>query len=271
MSRGQQKSRGITLVELMIAMLLGTIVTLIAIEMMVNSARVATLQDGLAEVNENGKFVLGFLRREFQLAGFSGAMHQEGIDPIDWRQTFDDGGPFDVITLRRKMFASDDYDCLGDAAYSGGADQIILSKYYVDRMPGQASVFELRCELMIEGATSAKSVKRTALIGGVESFQVQFGVVERGRELESWSPQYYLMANQIDPDRFRVVTVRFGLLLHNTQGYPLRHRLLAPEPIELLEQVYDEKSLDIDVGDGRLRRTFETTVELKNVVRDVSI
>jgi type IV pilus assembly protein PilW len=64
--------RGFTLIEMMIAITIGLIVTLAVSQIFVTSRSVYTMEENLARVQENGRFAMQFLTRDIRMAGYAG-------------------------------------------------------------------------------------------------------------------------------------------------------------------------------------------------------
>jgi len=69
---GLHRQQGVTLVELMIALAIGLLVTIAMLKVYVDSSRLYRFNEGLARVQENGRFALEFIRRDARVAGFWG-------------------------------------------------------------------------------------------------------------------------------------------------------------------------------------------------------
>jgi type II secretory pathway pseudopilin PulG len=72
---GNRASRGITLIELMISMTIGTIVLTTAIGLMISSSRARKTVDHMAAIQEEAQFVSQFLKQQLLQIGY------RGIDP----------------------------------------------------------------------------------------------------------------------------------------------------------------------------------------------
>jgi len=66
------RQRGLTLIELMIAILLGAILSLGIVNLYLESKRNYGAEEEMARMQENGRYVLDMLKRELMLAGFFG-------------------------------------------------------------------------------------------------------------------------------------------------------------------------------------------------------
>jgi len=67
-----RRQRGVTLVELMVALALGLLVTVALLKVYIDASRMYRFNEGLARLQENGRFALEFIRRDARAAGFWG-------------------------------------------------------------------------------------------------------------------------------------------------------------------------------------------------------
>ncbi|MDP6950054.1 MAG: PilW family protein, partial [Arenicellales bacterium] len=70
--RGLHRQQGVTLVELMVALAIGLLVTVAMLKVYVDASGMYRFNEGLARVQENGRFSLEFIRRDARVAGFWG-------------------------------------------------------------------------------------------------------------------------------------------------------------------------------------------------------
>jgi len=70
----QTTQRGLSLIELMIAVVLGIFITGGMIQLFVNSKQSYRIQENLSRVQENGRFAMGFITRDIRLAGYYGCL-----------------------------------------------------------------------------------------------------------------------------------------------------------------------------------------------------
>ena len=71
-----RSQQGITLIELMIALVIGLLATSAMLKVYVDSSRLYRFNEGLARIQENGRFGLEFIRRDARMAGFWGCNHE---------------------------------------------------------------------------------------------------------------------------------------------------------------------------------------------------
>lgn len=67
-----RRAAGLTLVELMVAITIGLIITAAVTQIYVASRTTYTLEEGLARVQENGRFAVEFLAYDLRMAGYTG-------------------------------------------------------------------------------------------------------------------------------------------------------------------------------------------------------
>ena len=67
-----RSQQGITLIELMIALVIGLLATGAMLKVYVDSSRLYRFNESLARIQENGRFGLEFIRRDARMAGFWG-------------------------------------------------------------------------------------------------------------------------------------------------------------------------------------------------------
>ena len=67
-----RRQYGVTLVELMVALALGLLITVAMLKVYVDASGLYRFNEGLARVQENGRFALESIRRDARIAGFWG-------------------------------------------------------------------------------------------------------------------------------------------------------------------------------------------------------
>ena len=74
--------RGVTLVEMMLAMSIGLVLTLGAVQIFVSSKQAYRANDALARIQENGRYALNFLKRDIRAAGFWGCAEDVEVNNV---------------------------------------------------------------------------------------------------------------------------------------------------------------------------------------------
>ncbi|KAF1686197.1 pilus assembly protein PilW [Pseudoxanthomonas broegbernensis] len=72
-----RRPQGLTLIELMIALLIGTILILGLVQVFAASRSAYMLSEGMSRVQENGRFALDFLQRDIRMAGHFGCVNDQ--------------------------------------------------------------------------------------------------------------------------------------------------------------------------------------------------
>lgn len=76
---GPQK--GLSLVELMVAMLVGLILTAGAIQIFISSRQTYRVQENLSRMQENARFAMEYLRRDIRMADYWGCVREPRVGP----------------------------------------------------------------------------------------------------------------------------------------------------------------------------------------------
>lgn len=130
------RQSGLTMIELMIAMVIGLFLTAAVLQVFVGSRVTYSTQAGLARMQESGRFAIEYLTRDVRQAGYQGcsvnntvantltdngsgvydfvdfSIPLEGLNNVDGSQTYDSLNPIvgsDVIVLR---YADDSNGCV---------------------------------------------------------------------------------------------------------------------------------------------------------------
>lgn len=223
MSREQ---RGFTLIELMVAMTLGLILTLAALQLFMTNQRTFSLQQALAELHQDGQMAIRYMVADIRQAG-RGNVIAGAIPPV-LADSADDTN--DTLAIHYWGTAT----CAGNI-YTTETE--IRSIY---------SVAEgvLQCR---DGVTGAS----VDLLTGVESFQVLYGI--DGTRNERLGVTHFVTADGLTDDSV-VVAIRFALLLSSD-------KFRQVQAASSSHWVLDEK---VPKNDSNLRRVFTSTVQLRN-------
>ena len=62
--------KGFSMVELMVALLLGSLVTVVALQLLGTNQRAFRLQQSLLDVQEQGRFALDYIARDLRMMGY---------------------------------------------------------------------------------------------------------------------------------------------------------------------------------------------------------
>ena len=256
---------GLTLIELMIALLLGLILSLAAVQLLLTNQRTFSLQDAVTSLNEDGQMVLRYLAADIRNAGRAGqiegfvdpvvttlAMEGEDGESVSFAAADGGNGSNDQLSVRYLGTSA----CQGADLTNGGTDpegQIMVNRYYVE--DGSLWCSSLRQVGLGSGTYEALSPNAVELISGVESFQVLYGLDADAPNGEVETTQF-VTANDLNAGD-SVVAIRIGLLLRSSET-----NLPVPEGSQKLD-VLDQSITTSD--DRAIRRVFSTTAQVRNV------
>ena len=235
-----RKSKGFSLVELMVAMLLGLLITGAALQLFLANQQSFALQQTLSRVQENGQLFVRFLVADLRRAG----LERDGLAvlPDEKGVRFAasgtvpgsaNGGDYDRLTLG--------YHGLSDCEGSVDSDLTeVVNTYFVN------SDAELVCQGSLTGGNGV------VLLDGVEAFEVLYGIDENKDGYANVSRYVEAGSQGASP----VIAVRFSLLLkEESNSLPQSD---GDRKFYVLTKTVDEPE------DRSVRRIFMSTVKLRN-------
>ncbi len=220
----KRRQSGLSLIELMIGMVLGLIVIAAVINVYTGSSRSSKFTTGLQTMQENGRYGLSVLQREFRLAGYS---------PTGDIETINLGESSDTAITVTTTAA---YDCNGrDTTAVGGIAE---------------NTYELDGDQLV--CTGNVTPEAMPVVEGVEAFRVLYGLDTDGN-VATEEPQRYVPYASVS-DVSEVAALRFALLVNS--GTSIRSRVRNETHVVLDQEVTS--------SDRFAREVFTTTVKLRN-------
>lgn len=231
---------GLSLVELMVALVLGLLITGAALQMLLTNRTTLTTQQSTSETEENGRYALDFILKDIRKAGMRpGTMAGTIGTPI----VGVNGANNDEISVTYVVDSANlnapAADCNGTAIT--GINPTITNRYYVDSG-----------RLMCLGSGSPTP---GVVIDGVDVFQVLYGIdgnTDGNIAVTQWI--------NTPAATNTVIAVRVGLLVHSDNTLP---NLPEPMAIDVLGQV-SLAANSATLNDGRIRRLFVGSTLLRN-------
>lgn len=222
---------GLTLIEIMIALLIGAFLLGGVMQIFINSRQTYTMQDNLSKLQENGRFAMEFLAKDIRMAGYWGCLRPiAGAGNVD---IFDDG----TQVILRGAFTQPVPPAINIAGVSCGDTIDTAAAYYTDA----SSRIRYRIINNVLQRTDAAGNFQD-LIEGIEGAQVFYGVDTEAADVAGFgTPNYYVSAGSVGADWNRVVSLRVTLNARTIDG-----------------------NLTTTTADGRIRRNFTTTVAVRN-------
>ncbi len=270
-----QQQRGMSLVELLIAMLLGTMLIAGAVKIFSSNSQALRLQQQVSATQETARLTMELLQADLRRAGQGGTL-AAGERPVigwnDWSAAGSSPGLLASSDVVRIGYLAPEAmtDCEGNAAQPGDT---IVNTYSVgqDTNPNIAALF---CDGYVRtaaGTTNGAGWPGVALLRGVESFQVNFGTrpapAAGGRADANGygTPQAYVRpAVSGNTTTALVVSIRFGMVVRSEQGID---GVQAPaNPIPLLDTTLTASAMAATKIDNKfpVHRVFVKTVALRN-------
>jgi len=244
MFHGSQHQQGFSLVEIMVALVLGLVLLGGTITLYASSKDSYRLQENIAGMQENARFAIHALRRDAEMAGFPLA---NDIVPFVPAGTFDGvvGNDSDQFTIQYASRAPNNpignpnnpnRDCLGEVVAVG---VLITNQYSINNG-----------DLVCQGNFNTQT-----LVENVVNMQALYGIDTD----TDGSANQYLRADEVDalPGNpwLRVVSLRLALLVASETA-------VDPNQPQGGFTLLDAPA--INPNDSRLYRVFTTTIPLRN-------
>lgn len=286
MSSSRFHQAGVSLVELMIALGLGTVLVAGATQIFVSNSQALRLQSNISMAQESGRLGLEVLMADLRRAGVDNPRSVLGGVTLNFGVTGRNASAAaagmpglladsDEITISYRVPAASISDCEGHAAMPG---QVIVNRYFI-RLDVNPNIPALFCEGRVDGLPVI--TPGTALIRGVESFQVQYGLADgfgpaaaQGNGFTS-AVRYIVGGNGVlqnrdanavidDGDALLVASIRVALLVRSESGI---QGLTAPSnDIRVLDAVIPKATLEAVKVNGLfpVHRYFIGTAVMRN-------
>jgi len=311
--------QGMTLIELLVAMVVSLVVVMAAVAALTVARRGFTTVDAASQIRDNGRFVQDLINRLGVQVGFQDVRYV--TLPISNEATVDQDPPPGVFGFNNATSSDSDPFNTGVArTTSDGSDILILRYQAVETFPGSGVTDKsmINCDGSVVSAVPANRADRSVsviylstssaggsslmcsrgpntgqpIVGGVESFQVLYGVdgVTAGTAPTAGAadpvrPDSYLRADQLTvtgndvatrANWRRVRSIRIGLVLQGppnsaqvaestTDYYPFgKAKTASGADGSGMASANDVGTVYRAPNDGRLRQTLSFTVHLRN-------
>ena len=178
--------KGLSLIELMIAMTLSFIVAAAMISLFINSRQSYRVNENMSRLQENARFAVAFISRDLRMADYRPCVIEEERLDDAISGEYNDGGS-DTITIRWQ--SDNDNNC-------DTASTVVTTIYSIQAgSGGKPALFR-----SIDGNSQE-------LVEGIEDLKFFFGEDTDDDDV----PNYYVNAATID-DMEQVVSTRFSVL-----------------------------------------------------------
>ncbi len=241
------KQQGLSLVELMIALVLSLVVMLMTTGIYVNNKQTYRFLDQYSLLQENGRFAIFFLREHILQAGFP---RQAGIDPFPVVPTNNNFPNNDTIIVAFRSAV----DCLNHGPAGAVGSQLAQNTFDI-AVDGNGNS-QLRCDG--NGLVGGVNQPVQPLVDGIQNLQVEYGVDTDGDGIaNSYANSADVEAGTVGgggADWPNVVSVRVAVLV---QG--------QANTLDTAQTVtYNILGQTAQFTDRTPRRVFTTTIPLRN-------
>ncbi|GAC18460.1 PilW family protein [Paraglaciecola arctica] len=270
------KQSGFSLIELMISLTLGLIVSAAVVQVMISNNSTERLNRSIASAQENGRFIIARLRNDLIMTGRYDMLRPELNKDVDIvvEAAFVQNNPIPVVgdfsnglakgAIEGVGTASDTLmvvlqgtnDCRGATHGYVNEEFMVVNEYFLDGTSLKCRGFDGRVlrgqKAEVDGDTAY------TLLDDVVSFQVQYGITDNiASQDNSARPVKFIDADTLDAEKAAgalVVAIRIALLLKADSDV-----LISPVPqFKLLNED------PIQPSEKRLYKQFETTITLRN-------
>ena len=278
--RALSRHRGFTLIELMISLTLGLLISGAIVRVMVSNNEVESLNRALTSAQENGRFIVSRMRSEVLMAGRYDSLSPRlntDVDivaeaafitkhPIPLPGDFTGGsnlgakdgvgGADDTLVISYQG----DTDCRGyKLGYASNEEFYVVNEFFVEQQQLKCRGFDGRVLRGQKAATANDNNKAYTLLDDVYSFQVQYGIANHLIAGDnSARPVRYVSADLLAAQLAgggQVTAVRIAVLVKGDSDVTIE-----PTPqFKLLNEA------PFSPSEKRFFKQFETTISLRNV------
>jgi type IV pilus assembly protein PilW len=270
------KQRGFSLIELMISLTLGLILSAAVVQVMISNNSTERLNRSIVSAQENGRFIIARLRNDLVMTGRYDILRPDLNKDVDivveanfvHNNSIPVAGDFNNALAKGVKegagIASDTLmvalqarkDCRG--ATHGYVDEefLVVNEYFLEGTSLKCRGFDGRFLRGLKPQVDADNAY--TLLDDVTSFQVQYGVTDTQSSRDnSARPVKFVEADTLGTEKAAgaiVVAIRIALLLKADSNV-----LISPTPkFKLLNEA------PIQPSEKRLYKQFETTITLRN-------
>ena len=239
---------GVTLVELLVAMLMGAVLLTGLVQIAAGARSSFRLQEALAEVQESGRFAIDTL---------GGILRQSAFTPQPWEESSEGPGltteTVDGLSRhgdRLAVRAWSERNCFGNLnpiTDESDLPQFFLKESILDM--NDTDNLTLTCRYGESAETFVTQLQRQGLVQNVDAFQVVYAEDSDGDGMaDRWVPGGHWL------DAGRVLGLQLALLISSSQAV----RQPVAETYQLLDHTVTGPA------DGKLRRVFTSVVTFRS-------
>ena len=241
-------SGGMSLMELLVAMALSSLLTLVLVQMAMAARSSFRLQEGLAELQENGRFFADLVSAEIGASAYHPQPWLHESTPIGlMADSLDSSSPNSDRLVTRNWSERNCFGTPNTDRDSEGQPRFYLKESIFEMSNGN---LVLSCRYGRNAAEMATQINRQGAIPQVEVFQALYATdSDEDGQIDSW-----ITAGQWDNPQ-QVRAVKLGILNSS------RESITTPQSqtFQVLDFSYTA------AADGRLRRFYSVTVPINRM------
>ncbi len=233
------REKGFTLVEMMIAVVLGLVLIAGAMSVFLGAKQGYRMEQGMTLMQSTGRATMDYLSREISMAGFP---QSGGIESIIPASTADGGGnASDQFAVRYRSTT----DCLG-----------VNTPVYTDGQQYAKNVFSIQAGALVCQTLAENNAVITTqvVVQGVENMQLLYGEDITAADGVTNATTYVTAGNVVNWNN--VVSVRIGILV-NSQG------TIATTDDNVAYTLLGQTQIAA-ANDRQRRRAYSATVVIRN-------
>jgi type IV pilus assembly protein PilW len=245
-NRFKNTQHGMSLIEIMIALLLGAFLLGGVIKIFIGSKQNYRMQENLSRIQESGRFSLEFLSRDIRMADF-----RVCISPPPLIAAAADAASAAAV-------AGVDNATVAAAPFIAGTDSITITQQTNICTAGAVTTSTITYSIQADASGQPALFKSdSTILGGAAQAQIE-GVEDMqilyGEDTDAdGTPNYYVPFGTVGLTMSQVVSARISLLTRSLDDR------LTSQPI-----AFTYNNATTTPADRRLRRVFSTTVSLRN-------
>lgn len=254
------RQTGMTLIEIMIALLIGAFLSAGILQIFIGSKQTYTMQENLSRMQENGRFALEFLAKDIRMAGYWDCMMPSATNN-DITGTEGTSGAPDSIVLRgafvRTRAATDTCGIAVTAAATVACPQTSApANFYTDNSSIITYSINSNNLRRVTNCNNSTTATDANIVEGIENMQILYGIdTDAAGTANFGTPNYYVAANTAwtAANWAQVVSIRISLLMATLDDN------LAAKQVK-----YTFNGTETTPTDRKIRRVFNTTIAVRN-------
>lgn len=269
------KQQGFSLIELMIAGLIGTFLLISLMNLFITTNRSVSLSDALSQNQETGRFALDYMTRFIRIAGYAETFDSQTFPEL---YTLSAGANINCNGAQAEACAGNDLPgikgdriaitfssranvqtrtCSGQLVGGDGVGgQIYVNVFWVSE--DQGSEGDLVCRTFLHN-TGWLDNAPVSIVSNVESLQFQVGLGDQ-KGASSYEPIDVVLNNPSLTENIR--SIKIAILTTSADSNDV-------EAVQTNKDLRQYAILDgplMEFDDGQLRSVFTSTIELPNAI-----